>query len=206
MTYQFLDVSVDLERVAVTRNGVAVELEPKVFDVLRHLLEHADRLVTKEELLDAVWSDTFVTPNVLTRAIAQLRRALGDDAREARCIGTVARRGYRFIAELTVTSGAAPPDIRRQPPMPLNRPQARGRLLVIAAVALFAVAAGGAAFNLHRSSRRTSAPIRPGAFAPGHTWRHQHHPRTLARWPRRRIRLGSLGQNGDLRRRDRTGQ
>jgi len=161
VTYQFLDVSVDLERVAVTRNGVAVELEPKVFDVLRHLLEHADRLVTKEELLDAVWGETFVTPNVLTRAIAQLRRALGDDAREARCIGTVARRGYRFIAELTVTSGAAPPDISRQPPMPLNRPQTRSHLIVFAAVALFAVAAGGAAFNLHRSSRRTSAPFVP---------------------------------------------
>ena len=148
MTYQFADVSVDLERVAVTRNGVAVELEPKAFDVLRHLLEHADRLVTKEELLDAVWSDTFVTPNVLTRAIAQLRRALGDDAREARYIGTVARRGYRFIAELTRDERRRA--ARRQeasPRCPLDRPQARSRLLVIAAVALFAVAAGGAAFN-----------------------------------------------------------
>ena len=107
MTYQFADVSVDLERVVVTRNGAPVELEPKAFDVLRHLLEHADRLVTKEELLDAVWGDTFVTPNVLTRAVAQLRRALGDDAREARYIGTVARRGYRFIApSVTVTDGA----------------------------------------------------------------------------------------------------
>ena len=72
--------------------------------------------MTKEELLDTVWGDTFVTPNVLTRAIAQLRRALGDDAREARYIGTVARRGYRFIAALTVTSGAAP--ARRQEAAP----------------------------------------------------------------------------------------
>ena len=161
MTYQFSDVSVDLERVVVTRNGVAVELEPKAFDVLRHLLEHADRLVTKEELLDAVWGDTFVTPNVLTRAIAQLRRALGDDAREARYIGTVARRGYRFIAELTVTSGAAPADIRMQPPTPVEQPQTRSRLLAVAAIALLAVAAGGAAFIVRDDERRTSVPSTP---------------------------------------------
>jgi DNA-binding winged helix-turn-helix (wHTH) protein len=66
--------------------------------VLRYLLEHADRLVTKDELLESVWRDTFVTPNVLTRAVAQLRRVLGDDAREARYIETSRGAGYRFIA------------------------------------------------------------------------------------------------------------
>ena len=96
--YQFGDVCVDLKRLAITRGGSQVEIEPKAFDVLRYLLEHADRLVTKDELLESVWRDTFVTPNVLTRAVAQLRRVLGDDAREARYIETVARRGYRFIA------------------------------------------------------------------------------------------------------------
>src|SRR5580765_2186949 len=96
--YRFDDVSVDLKRLVITRGGAHVEIEPKAFDVLRYLLEHADRLVTKDELLESVWRDTFVTPNVLTRAIAQLRRVLGDDAREARYIETVARRGYRFIA------------------------------------------------------------------------------------------------------------
>ena len=96
--YEFGDVAVDLRRVEVRRAGEAVPLEPKSFDVLRHLLENRDRLVTKDELLDAVWKDTFVTPNVLTRAVAQLRKGLGDDAFEARYIETVAKRGYRFIA------------------------------------------------------------------------------------------------------------
>jgi Tol biopolymer transport system component/DNA-binding winged helix-turn-helix (wHTH) protein len=96
--FEFGDVTVDLRRVEVRRAGEAVPLEPKSFDVLRHLLENSDRLVTKEELLDVVWKGTFVTPNVLTRAVAQLRKALGDDAFEARYIETVARRGYRFIA------------------------------------------------------------------------------------------------------------
>ena len=141
MTYQFADVSVDLERIVITRGGVPVELEPKAFDVLRHLLEHADRLVTKEELLDAVWGDTFVTPNVLTRAVAQLRRALGDDAREARYIGTIARRGYRFIAPLTVIGGAASDTAAIQLREPEPSGQAYSRHLVVATVALLAIAA-----------------------------------------------------------------
>ncbi len=95
---EFGDVRVDLRRLSVSRAGQPVSLEPKTFDVLRYLLEHRDRLVTKDELLDVVWKDTFVTPNVLTRAIAQLRKALGDDAFEAKYVETVARRGYRFIA------------------------------------------------------------------------------------------------------------
>ena len=103
--YEFGDIQVDLNQLRVRRAGVDVQLEPKSFDVLRCLLEHRDRLVSKDELLDAVWHDTFVTPNVLTRAVAQLRKALGDEAREARIIETVAKRGYRFIASVTVIGG-----------------------------------------------------------------------------------------------------
>jgi len=161
VTYQFADVSVDLDRVVVTRNGAPVELEPKAFDVLRHLLEHADRLVTKEELLDTVWGETFVTPNVLTRAIAQLRRALGDDAREARYIGTVARRGYRFIAELTTTNGAAADEAIMPSLEPAQRAQTRSQFLPIAAVVVLAVAAGGAAFITRHDGRRTSISTVP---------------------------------------------
>ena len=104
--YEFGDVQVDLNQMRVRRAGADVALEPKSFDVLCFLIEHRDRLVTKEELLDAVWRDTFVTPNVLTRAVAQLRKALGDEAREAHIIETVAKRGYRFIA--TVTASGEP--------------------------------------------------------------------------------------------------
>jgi Tol biopolymer transport system component/DNA-binding winged helix-turn-helix (wHTH) protein len=100
--YEFEDVRVDLRRMEVLRAGRPVPLEPKAFDVFRYLIEHRDRLVTKDELLDAVWRDTFVTPNALTRVIAQLRKALGDDAFEARYVETVAKRGYRFIAAVTV--------------------------------------------------------------------------------------------------------
>ena len=107
MICQFADIRVDLQRMEITRNGTAVDVEPKAFDVLRHLLEHRDRLVTKDELLNTVWRDTFVTPNVLTRVVAQLRKALGDDARASRYIETVATRGYRFIASVDTPSQPA---------------------------------------------------------------------------------------------------
>src|SRR5262245_7301942 len=107
----------------LSRAGTVVTIEPKAFDVLRYLVEHRDRLVTKEELLDAIWKETFVTPNVLTRAVAQLRNALGDDAENPTFIETVHKRGYRFIAEVrnpprsSDHEGAAP-EVRGPDPTP----------------------------------------------------------------------------------------
>jgi Tol biopolymer transport system component len=96
--FQFGDVTVDLRRGQIRRRGEVVAVEPKMFAVLQHLLLNRDRLVTQDELLAAVWADTFVTPNALTRAIAGLRKALGETPGAPRYIETVARRGYRFLA------------------------------------------------------------------------------------------------------------
>src|SRR5688572_26289651 len=104
--YEFGEFRVDLRTVELTRNGQPVPLEPKAFDVLRCLIEGRDRLLTKDQLLDLAWRDTFVTPNALTRVIAQLRRALGDDAEESRFIATVAKRGYRWIAPVRAIGGS----------------------------------------------------------------------------------------------------
>jgi Tol biopolymer transport system component/DNA-binding winged helix-turn-helix (wHTH) protein len=150
--YEFGDVRVDRGRMAALRGDVAIPLEPKAFDVLVHLIEHRDRVVTKDELLDAVWAGTFVTPNVLTRAVAQIRKALGDESQDARYIETLAKRGYRFIAPVIVVraenaapvlvagpvpatdeTGAAPPAVRR----PRYGIMAAG--IVLAAVAVAAV-------------------------------------------------------------------
>jgi Tol biopolymer transport system component/DNA-binding winged helix-turn-helix (wHTH) protein len=101
--YEFGEIRVDAARFQVTRAGAPVELEPKALEVLLFLIERRERLVLKEEILDGVWRDTFVTPNALTRVIAQLRKALGDDAQEARVIETVPRKGYRFLPEVSLT-------------------------------------------------------------------------------------------------------
>jgi eukaryotic-like serine/threonine-protein kinase len=82
------------------RGGTVIPLEPKAIDVLRLLLERAPRVVEKTEIFAVVWKDTAVTDNALTRVIAQLRKALEDDAKSPRYIETVATRGYRFLADV----------------------------------------------------------------------------------------------------------
>lgn len=99
MLYQFDNITVDTARFQVTKNGELLSLEPKAFSVLVLLLENRRRVVEKDELLKAIWKETFVTDNALTRVIAQLRKILGDHAHEARYIETIPTRGYRFIAE-----------------------------------------------------------------------------------------------------------
>ena len=82
-----------------------VMLTPKAFAVLRYLVEHAGRLVTQDELLEAVWPDTFVQPEVLKYQIADVRGTLGDHPKKPLFIETLPRRGYRFVA--TVREGAS---------------------------------------------------------------------------------------------------
>ena len=103
--YQFDKLEVQPAAFAVLRDGQALSLEPKAVRVLLYLIEHRDRAVSKEELIEAVWDGAAVTDNALTRIVAQLRRELGDDARQARYIQTLPTLGYRFIAELRVVFG-----------------------------------------------------------------------------------------------------
>lgn len=95
----------------VFHGGRALDLTPKLLDLLFHLLDHPAALVTKEALLDAVWPGANVTDNALAQAVSDLREALGDDAGNPTYIRTVARRGYRFVApvEVDTASPAAAP-------------------------------------------------------------------------------------------------
>jgi len=81
-----------------------IRLTPKAFGVLRYLVEHAGRLVTQNELLEALWPDTFVQPEVIKSHILDIRTALGDDAKNPQFIETLSRRGYRFIAPVSDVS------------------------------------------------------------------------------------------------------
>ena len=87
----------------VLADGRAIRLEPKFMQVLVCLADRPGEVVSKEELIRTVWVDTFVTDDVLTRAISELRRALGDDAKQPHIIETVARGGYRVIAPVQPT-------------------------------------------------------------------------------------------------------
>lgn len=101
-TYRFGDFEVDAARYEVRNDGQPVPMEPKVFDLLHHLLEHRDRVVPKDELVDAVWGSRFVSESALTTALRAVRRALGDSGGEQRMIRTSHGRGYRFVAPVTV--------------------------------------------------------------------------------------------------------
>jgi DNA-binding winged helix-turn-helix (wHTH) protein/predicted ATPase len=90
----------DVANQQLWREGQTVALSLKAFALLELLIERRGQLVTKEELLEAVWPDTFVTDIVLKVRIAELRKALGDEARTPRFIETAQRRGYRFIAKI----------------------------------------------------------------------------------------------------------
>ncbi len=78
-----------------------VPLTPKSFAVLSFLLQNANRLVTKEELIRSVWSDSCVSDASLKVCVREVRQALGDEAQSPRFVETVHRRGYRFIGKLT---------------------------------------------------------------------------------------------------------
>jgi len=98
--YRFDGIVVDALAHTLSRDGQYQSLEPKAFAVLLLLLRHADELLVRDQLLDAVWGHRHVTPGVLTRAIAQLRSALDDHSHEPRYIQTQHGLGYRFIGKL----------------------------------------------------------------------------------------------------------
>src|ERR1700761_8569309 len=101
---QFGTFRLDLRNECVWRGDEQLTLTPRPFAVLRYLVENPQRLVTHDELLEALWPETYVQPQVLRTYVLELRKMLGDDAGNARFIETVPKRGYRFIAALADSS------------------------------------------------------------------------------------------------------
>jgi DNA-binding winged helix-turn-helix (wHTH) protein/type II secretory pathway predicted ATPase ExeA len=97
----FAPYCLDLRGARLLRDAQTIPLRPKTFAVLRHLTERPGALVTKDELLGAVWAGTAVTEDTLSKSIGELRQALKDDATAPRFIETVHRRGFRFIAPVS---------------------------------------------------------------------------------------------------------
>ena len=128
LDYQFDGVEVKGHVHAVLREGKPLALEPKAFRVLLYLIENRDRAIGKDELIEKVWDGAAVTDNALSRIVAQLRKELGDDARQPRYIQTLPTLGYRFVAELT-------------PALPPPSPRRRRWMLPVAAVVAIVIGA-----------------------------------------------------------------
>jgi DNA-binding winged helix-turn-helix (wHTH) protein len=89
------------------RDGQQVPMEPQAFDVLVYLVSHRDRVVPKEELMDAIWGGRFVSETAVTSRIKQVRKALGDDGQAQRLIRTLHGRGYHFVGPVGAEDSAA---------------------------------------------------------------------------------------------------
>jgi TolB-like protein/DNA-binding winged helix-turn-helix (wHTH) protein len=104
--YRFGQFALDSRKRTVSRADSPISLTPKAFDVLLFLAQNPNRLVTKEELLQAVWGDTFVEEGNLTQYVYYLRKALNDNSEDRRLIVTIARKGYQFTGDVSVAEAA----------------------------------------------------------------------------------------------------
>ncbi|MEV6350947.1 AAA family ATPase [Actinoplanes sp. NPDC051851] len=107
--FRFGDFELDTSLFELRSAGERVPLEPRAFDVLHYLIVHRDRVVSREELLDAVWGDRFVTEGAITTVLRSIRVAIGDVDRDNRLIRTAFRRGYQFVGPVTPIPAVAGP-------------------------------------------------------------------------------------------------
>ena len=125
MRYYFRDCGLDDERRELHRSGQRVQLEPKVYQVLLYFLQHPDRVISKDELLDQCWPDMFVSDSALMQCLSRLRQAIQPDRKGPPVLKTVHRQGYRLMVEVTTSvddSPAIEPDAaeRRHEVQPLQ--------------------------------------------------------------------------------------
>ena len=147
------------------RDGATVPVTPKVLDTLKVLVERAGQPVPKEELLRAVWPDTFVEESNLAQNISVLRKALGAAEGNKNYIETIAKRGYRFVAVVRLASDSPPPAVPEPKPDPAAHSRARSRKTTAwALLAAGVCVAGGILY--YRGHGATASPIRAIAVIP----------------------------------------
>ena len=147
VAYRFDDVILNPETFSVEKSGRVLALEPKSIRLLLYLIRNRSRAVGKDELLSNVWEDVAVTDNALARVVAQLRKALGDDAKIARYIETVPTIGYRFVAAVVELAAPGPPGTPEHAPR-----NPRWPLATAIAVALLAIVAAAVFWQRNRAA------------------------------------------------------
>ena len=100
MLLAFGEYELDTRLYELRRNGEPVPVEPQVFNLLSYLVQHRDRIISRQELLDHLWTGKVVTDSTISSRIKAARKAIGDSGDEQNCIATYHRRGYRFVAEV----------------------------------------------------------------------------------------------------------
>ncbi len=98
--FQFADCVLDTDRRELTRGSERVAVGPQVFDLLIYLVQNRERVVSKDDLLEEIWSGRIVSESTLTSHVNAVRKAIGDNGEDQRLIRTIARKGFRFIGEI----------------------------------------------------------------------------------------------------------
>ncbi|MGI9318030.1 MAG: winged helix-turn-helix domain-containing protein, partial [bacterium] len=101
MIYRFHNCELNADRMLLKRDGEVQRVEPQVFNVLLHLIDQRNRVVSRNELLEKVWGHEHVSESTLSSSIKMVRKAVGDSGREQAVVRTVHGRGYEFVATLT---------------------------------------------------------------------------------------------------------
>ncbi|MHC2722385.1 DNA-binding winged helix-turn-helix (wHTH) protein [Bradyrhizobium diazoefficiens] len=110
MQFLFRDHLLDTDRRELSREQVPVSVEPQVFDLVVHLMENRDRVVSKDELIDKIWHGRSVSESTLTSRINAARKAVGDNGASQALIRTIARKGFRFVGDVETKLAAAAPE------------------------------------------------------------------------------------------------
>jgi len=138
--YKIGEFTLDVSEGCLRRGNIEIALRPKSFALLQHLITHAGRLVSKDELLHKIWPDVIVTEDSLTRCISEARAALGDTEQTA--IKTVSKRGYLFTEPVTrIDDDAAVQPAAGSTPLAGNAVQRRPRASLPIVVGVVALAA-----------------------------------------------------------------
>ncbi|MEP0566403.1 MAG: transcriptional regulator, partial [Paracoccaceae bacterium] len=116
MKYGFGAYTVDTERLELSEEGTAISLQPQAFSLLVFLIENAERVVSKDEIIDSVWQGRIVGDGTLNARINALRRALGDDGVTQSMIKTFPRKGFRFVGKLSNVVAVSSPESKNIAP------------------------------------------------------------------------------------------
>jgi DNA-binding winged helix-turn-helix (wHTH) protein len=106
MLYLFDDYTLDTRLYEPRHAGILCPLEPQVFALLGYLIAHRDRVVTRQELLEHIWPERFISETTLDHRMMQARQAIGDSGQRQRCIHTLRGRGYRFVGTILASRAA----------------------------------------------------------------------------------------------------
>jgi TolB-like protein len=115
LSFRFARFEIDVARQELRRAGAVVHIEPQVFDLLVFLVQHRNRIVSKDELIEAIWQGRVISEATLTSRIRAARRALGDSGNDQSLIRTLRKRGFRFVGEIIETHPAPAAIAESQP-------------------------------------------------------------------------------------------